>query len=138
SQSLWLDPLGSISWHVLSRGEPFDDPPVILSPVADPVVQAVLPALPELELVRLHEIAAPERGERDLVAETGGRLLEHPIENLPAAYHLALGRRPGRQTMSAWSRAEVGLRFLPRQLRDVARGAHLAVQRRPVEQHGRT
>src|SRR5262249_29674689 len=113
---------GPSSWQVLLRGEPFDDPPVTPPLVADPVVQAVLPALPELEVVRLHEIAAPERRERDLVAETAGRLLEHPIEDLPAGHDLALGRSPGSQTMPAWSRAEVGFRFLLRQLRGAARG----------------
>src|SRR5262245_24620939 len=40
--------------------ETLDEPPVAVSPVGDAVVQAVLAALPELEGVRVDQVASPE------------------------------------------------------------------------------
>src|SRR5262245_33608831 len=73
--------------------ETLDEPPAPVSAVGDAVVQAVLAALPELEGVGVHQIAAPERGQRNLLAESSGHLPVPSIEDIPPADHPALGRR---------------------------------------------
>src|SRR3546814_10030891 len=67
---------------------------VCSSELADPIVQAAGPALPELPLVRDDPVAAPVRRPRHLVGEAllgGGQV---PVEVLPAGDDLRLRRRP--------------------------------------------
>src|SRR5579871_6724475 len=75
-----------------SRREPFDVPAIgLLSPVAQPVVQAVGPALPELDRQRPDAEAAPERRARHLaLREALGQLAGASFENLAAGNDLAL------------------------------------------------
>jgi hypothetical protein len=66
----------------LSSGlEPLTDPALVQALIAKPIVEAVVAVLPELDGVGSHQVATPERRQRDVldtepVGDLGRRRLE--------------------------------------------------------------
>src|SRR5207344_184597 len=95
------------------RPEPFDSPGAALAREAEPVVQAVLAPLPELDRLGLEPVPAPVWRERDVLTREALRGLgEGRVELLPRADRPALPGGPGAESCLARPRPEVrqGLR----------------------------
>src|SRR4051812_49198100 len=77
-----------------SGGEPLDDPVAVArAPEAQPVVQPVGAAVPELHRLRHHAQATPVRGARHLVGIALRRLVARLFELLARGYGARLGAR---------------------------------------------
>ena len=74
------------------RGQPLEEPAAtLIASIAEAVVQAVLPVLPELDCLRDDSEAAPEGWERnEAVAELAGELGDALLERRPALDDRAL------------------------------------------------
>src|SRR2546428_4930026 len=84
-----------------SGGEAFDAPGVAgAADVAQPVVQAVLAGLPELDPGWVQRGAAPTPGQRHLIRILFRQLEHAALEDFARANHLAL-RRPHRRDLCA-------------------------------------
>src|SRR5262245_45632338 len=90
--------------------------------VLQPVVQAVGPPLPELELVRDHTVTAPPLGPGDGLAVHLACHVEARLERLAAFDRIALPRRV------------VGIGFFGSDLLDGAVDPHLPLEGRPEEE----
>ena len=86
-----------------SRRQPLDGPAVRRRAVAQPVVQPVRPALPELDAVGHDADAAPVRGQRD-VDPSGNRRRRARLQRARASR----GRRP--RSTAGWPRRRAGRR----------------------------
>src|SRR5438094_4248122 len=103
-----------------SWGEAFDAPGIAgAANVAQPVVQAVLPVLPELDPHWLQRVAAPVLGQRHLIRILLGQLEHAALEDFARANHLALGRRqrrdpratrPAGEILQGWRASELSHR----------------------------
>src|ERR1700683_47111 len=113
-----------------SGREPLDGPAVIVTPVAEAVVQAVLARLPELDRLRYEQVAAPEVGHGN-----GGRrrpalleFLDAPGEFIARADDPRLPACPGSDLRSVRPGPEVRLAVLARHRDHAALGRDLALQ----------
>src|SRR5437016_5061258 len=87
-------------------------PPALFSEVADAVVEAVPPALPEFDLGRHQPVPPPVRRPRHVPAgEPRGGLGELPFQGLASRDHLALARRPRADPAALRTRAEILVRL---------------------------
>src|SRR3954470_21653982 len=91
-----------------SRGEALERPAAVLAAVAQAVVQAAAAPLPELELLRLEQVAAPvlrprHRAAREALLGLGDAMVQVGAR----ADDLALRRGPRRDLAAARARGEV-------------------------------
>src|SRR3954447_17002314 len=92
------------------RAQPLGFPRVPVAPEKYAVVQPARPSLPELDRVRLHRVAAPERGPRHVAALEAALLLgDRLVELLAARDRAALVRRPGADLAAARALGEVAV-----------------------------
>src|SRR4029453_16475504 len=85
--------------------ESFDAPGRALAREAEPVVQAVLASLPELDRLGVEPVPAPVRGEWDALPRNPLRDLGEPrVELLPRADRAALAGGPGAESRLARAR----------------------------------
>src|SRR5215208_7685155 len=110
-------------------------PPATIGPhPVDPIVQAVLAALPELDRAGHEPVAAPVARALDLLAgEALVRLGERAQQRFAIGDRSALPRRPGAEPRSARARGEVRVRLLLGEPLDGALGPHRPMQRLPVQ-----
>src|SRR5690606_29641520 len=120
-----------------SGGDAVDAPVVVGADVAQPVVQAILAALPELGRHRAHPPAAPVRRHGDLldVGEPALDRRQMVVEGFPAADPRRLRRGPRPQLRPAGPSAPVLGRLLGADLLHLAAHRHLTLQRIPGEGH---
>ena len=117
-----------------SRLQAFDAPAVGAAPVDEPVVQAVLAALPELDALQLHAVPAPERWSGYRGAPVlGFELVQPALKLLPARYGPTLFGGPGPELAAAGSAPEVGVRLFGRDLASEALDPDLPLELAPVE-----
>src|SRR5262245_66514211 len=97
-----------------SRPEAFEPPRVVRPGVAEPVMQAMFPSLPELERHGLEAVPAPVRRQRDVVPGVPRvELGERGFELLARGDRTALLGRPRADPRLARSAREVRGRPLP-------------------------
>lgn len=122
--------------HWPSSGrEPLEQPsPRGIPAVAQPVVQAIVAVLPELDRVRRHPVAAPERWKWDVaVAEARRDPLDLGLELGAARHRLALTRRPRAELARARPVSPVRNRLRRVEAAHGAGHPHLAPEIGPVE-----
>src|SRR2546427_9721603 len=122
-----------------SGGEPFDAPGVAgAADVAQPVVQAVLAVLPELDPGWLQRVAAPALGQRHLIRILLRQLEHAALEDFSRSNHLALRRCQRRDLCATRPAGEIreGCRVSDLSHRTV--DTDLVPRDRPVEDERRT
>src|SRR5579863_7844807 len=118
------------------RREPLERPPAFgVSAVAKPIVQAIRPALPELDALRNDAITAPELRGGHIVGFgiLLVQLLPLAIKRLAAGQNLALMRGPSTQAAALRSASKIRLRLLAWHTLHRAFDAHLPRQLRPIK-----
>src|SRR5664280_1569214 len=114
-----------------------DAPPVAIRGVPEPVVQAVVALLPELEGDRGDPHPAPPRGPRHGLSGVLGLELLHPaVEGGTVLDGPTLPGRMGADLAGVWPGGEVGVGLLCASPVGRSLDPHLAAQRLPVEQEG--
>src|SRR5437588_9548581 len=108
--------------------KPLESPAAASSRIKQAVVQPVGAALPELDALRRHAVAAPVRrpGRALAMALTG--FLHGGLERGAVGHALALRRGPGREPGAQRPGREVRVRFLGAHLLDAALDADLPLQ----------
>src|SRR5690625_2136248 len=123
----------------LSRRQSLDQPFVTAAPVSDPVMKPGRAALPELDNVGHHSVAAPVRRARDVsVAEACFHLLERVLELLARSHDGALRRCPRAEAAAARARGKVEVRLGLGELLRAAFHPHLSLQLLPPERQRHT
>ncbi len=113
-------------------------PPSLPTPVAQPVVHPVAPALPELDLARDDHVAAPEIGHRRIFRPS---LREFPVavlQLLPAADDRRLPGGPGADAGAVRAAAVIGRGGVAGEPVDAALHPDLAADHVPREDQGST
>src|SRR6202035_1378830 len=118
------------------RRQPFDGPAAAGTPIAQPVMQPVLPGLPELDPVGHDQVPAPEVGHGDLGPLRPPRgQFRHPVVKLGAGREdRRLPRRPRADLGQPGPRVIVRLSLFLAQLPCHALHRHLAAETVPGEQ----
>src|SRR6266511_2689823 len=113
-----------------SGREALDDPDTIIpAAIAQAVVQPAGAALPELDRLGDHAVAAPVRRPGHLPVGVGGReLVQAALQRRTAVDRLALARGPGAQAAAERPALEVGVGLGRRDLLDAPFDADLALQ----------
>src|ERR1017187_8900921 len=110
----------------LSRHEALQLPRIVRLPcVAKAVVQPAGTALPELNPLRFQNIAAPVRRQRHVTGKFLRHFIPLCVERRAIGDHIALVRRPRRETAAARTGFEIRLRFLARNFSDRTGDANL-------------
>ena len=124
-----------VSGKIIHHGDkPLDFPPGVLLAIEKPVVQPRGPALPELDHLRHHPVAAPERGQRNLaVGEFLLNLGELLHQEFPRSDDLALVGNPRADLRVARAGGEILERLGGADLLHRALDDHLPLQRDPRE-----
>src|SRR6056297_3231427 len=114
-----------------------DDPGVVHAAVAETVVQARRPTLPELHFLGPYPVTAPERRHRHLAGrEFPLQLVQLGLQQRARSDHRALLRDPGAQLTVARPAGEIAHHLGRADPLRAAADANLALQRLPEEQHG--
>src|SRR5262249_55072725 len=121
------------------RRQALDDPRPPPARVHEPVVQAILAVLPELEALRRYSNPAPRLGQGQLLTFVLRRQLgDARLQSLPAGDRPALRRGERAELTPSWARAHVGRRLLGTHALGRTLDPDLAAERIPVEQQRRT
>src|SRR5579875_3219649 len=117
----------------LSRRESFEPPAIRLHAlIAQTIVQAIGPALPELDGQWTDAVAAPVRRPRHFAIGESLRQFAHALfQHIAAGDDLALSRCPGAQPAAQRTAAEIAIRFRLRKALNRAFNAHLPLHLRP-------
>src|SRR5438445_6757291 len=117
--------------------KPLDSPAAAAKRIKQAVVQPVGAALPELDALRNHAVAAPVRRPGRALAMAPAGLFHGGLQRGAARHALALRRGPGGEPGAERPGGEVGVRFPGAQLLDAALDADLPLQVRPEEHQAR-
>src|SRR5438309_4315427 len=113
------------------------DSPAAAKRIKQAVVQPVGAALPELDALRNHAVAAPVRGPKGALAMAFTGFLHGGLQRGAVRHALALRRGPGGEPGAQRPGRKVRVRFLGAQLLDAALDADLPLQVRPEEHQAR-
>src|SRR5262245_55651872 len=130
-----LPPLASASLGSQGnlRRETLAHPGALHQSIAQTVVQAIRPALPELERLRNESVTAPVRGPRHrAVAVAGLDFAQAGLEDLAIGDDLALPRGPRPELAAARAAGVVLIRLRLADALHLSFDAHLSLQFRPV------
>src|SRR6266480_1378712 len=117
--------------------KPLDSPAASASRIKQAVVQPVGAALPELDALRNHAVAAPVRGPKGALAVAPTGFLHGSLQRGAVRHALALRRGPGREPGAQRPGRKVRVRLLGAQLLDAALDADLPLQVRPQDHQAR-
>src|SRR5205809_1131676 len=132
--------LGSIGSRLREASlgrKPLDSPAAASKRIKQAVVQPVGAALPELDALRHHAVAAPMRRPKGALAMAFTGFFHGGLQRGAVRHALALRRGPGGEPGAQRPGRKVRVRFLGAQLLDAALDADLPLQVRPEEHQAR-
>src|SRR5947209_20277102 len=120
------------------RVEHLRAPAVAVARVDQPLVEAALALVPELDALRYQPEARPVRRPRHRTIREARLDLAQPLVECARVLHrLALPRRPRAELAASRARREVRVRLLGAHRLGLTLDPHLALERLPVEAHRR-
>src|SRR6185436_15358696 len=117
-----------------SGSEAFNCPTVAFTPVDQPIVQSIGAALPELDFLRDHAVAAPLRRAGRGFPIAPPCVFHRGFEDLARNHFFALRRGPGGEPRAERTRRVVGIGLRGSDFFHSAVDAHLPLEVRPEEQ----